>query len=718
MGPHIIQILLIEDAANAAETLSSHLLSCRKAQYNLSHTSTIEGALENLNNNAYDLVLLDLDSQGDQGIEWFEKIRKLCNNTAIIIQTSQANEKAALEAVDKGAIDYIIKEKCNPDLICRVLYYAFEGKLQEKELESRRLFEQTITGISSYLISLGSDEIDIGVIRTLQSVQNYGEVDRCHLTVFTDDGHIEKIYEYCTDDVVPRINSDTKKFIQSELPWFFEEIQGFGEVMLSSPADFPEGTEKDQQYFKYEGLKSIVAIPLIDKDSVKAFISFETVHRERKWLEDHIAILRVVGEILLNFRNSKLLEKTIIDNEKVLNTILNTIQTGILVVNKEDLNVSNCNNAACEIIKGEKEDLKGVHLEYFIPSMVDNDSGLKFDKELPQNIECQLKTLNGRELIIILSITNITIDSQAHIVICFIDITERKIVELELAQDQKLKSIGSLAAGIAHEINTPTQFISDNTRFLNDAFGDLMDLIDQYDSLKSTCSNNEDPRELIENIDRFIEDIDLSFLRDEVLESIEQSLTGLERVSSIVNAMRDYSHPEMKEKRPADINKVIMNAITVGRNEWKYSSEIITKFDPALPAVPCHSGELGQVILNMVINAVHAIEDAKQNNRYDMGEIRIATKTLDDLIEISISDNGDGIAEENVGRIFDPFYTTKDVGKGTGQGLALVRKIIIEKHGGTINLDSEIGKGTTFYLRLPVECAVQDEADINEKILA
>ena len=287
-------------------------------------------------------------------------------------------------------------------------------------------------------------------------------------------------------------------------------------------------------------------------------------------------------------------------------------------------------------------------------------------------------------------------------VITLKDITERKIIEGQLVQSQKLEAIGHLAAGIAHEINTPIQYVGDNTRFLMDAFKDLHKLLEVYDNLAEAGQSHAELQEILTNVALLKKEIDLPYLREEIPKAIKQSLEGVERVGKIVRAMKEFSHPGPKEKTPTNLNKAIENTVTVARNEWKYVSEMILDLDPDLPLVPCHPNEFNQVILNLVINAAHAIADVVGNGATNKGKITVSTRRKGDKVEISVKDTGTGIPPEIRSKIFDPFFTTKEVGKGTGQGLAIARSIVVDKHGGTIDFETEVGKGTTFTIYLPI----------------
>lgn len=281
------------------------------------------------------------------------------------------------------------------------------------------------------------------------------------------------------------------------------------------------------------------------------------------------------------------------------------------------------------------------------------------------------------------------------------DVSEQRLLEDELAQARKLESIGQLAAGIAHEINTPTQYVADNTRFLRDAFSSLDTLTRAFIELLPACRRAGVPEHQIVDLERAIEDADLDYLIEETPRAIGQSLEGLDHVAKIVSAMKEFSHPSV-EKTPTDLNRAIQSTITVATNEWKYVAEMETDFDPGLPIIPCVPGEFNQVILNMIVNAAHAIAEKQGLAGGERGRISVSTRLVDDEAEIVIEDNGTGIPEDIVGRIFDPFFTTKQVGKGTGQGLCIAHNAIVKRLGGTLSVESQIGIGTRFIIRLPV----------------
>jgi len=281
-----------------------------------------------------------------------------------------------------------------------------------------------------------------------------------------------------------------------------------------------------------------------------------------------------------------------------------------------------------------------------------------------------------------------------------LDITQQKKLEIELIQAQKLESVGRLAAGVAHEINTPVQFVADNVEFLRTSMTDVVGVIHAYRDLRRAVQSTGD----IAAAARLAEDADKAAELDYILLNaplaIDSSIEGLGRIATIVRSMKEFAHPDQSEKTFADVNQAIRSTLVIAHNEYKYVAEIETQFSD-LPPVPCYLGEINQVILNLIVNAAHAISDVVKDTA-SLGKLTIRTRLDGDEVEISISDTGTGIPEAARGKIFDPFFTTKSVGKGTGQGLAIAHSVIVKKHGGSLRFETECGRGTTFFIRLPV----------------
>ena len=292
------------------------------------------------------------------------------------------------------------------------------------------------------------------------------------------------------------------------------------------------------------------------------------------------------------------------------------------------------------------------------------------------------------------------------------DITEMTNLQRQLMQAQKLEAIGQLAAGIAHEINTPMQYVQNNVIFLEQAFTDFQAIMVALDAVT--------PDQLPAVVAAPLSQADLEFLLEEVPASVTEALDGIDRVVKIVSAMKEFSHPGNHEKSPTNLNHALENTLTVCRNEWKYVAELVTDLARDLPLVPCFPDQLNQAVLNLIINASHAVQERLKTEPNVPGRINVSTRRDGDWVEIRVSDNGCGIPEDIQQRIFEPFFTTKEVGKGTGQGLTIVHDIVVKKHGGQVYAASAPGAGATFILRLPLmesaglphlEALTPDQAD-------
>ncbi|MFB9317601.1 PAS domain-containing sensor histidine kinase [Cryptosporangium minutisporangium] len=281
------------------------------------------------------------------------------------------------------------------------------------------------------------------------------------------------------------------------------------------------------------------------------------------------------------------------------------------------------------------------------------------------------------------------------------DVTQASELERQLAQATRLEAVGQLAAGLAHEINTPVQYVSDNVLFLADSVGDMLNLVQSVATAVGAADDGAaeaDYEERCRTIRSLVGSVDLEFLKGEIPGALEQTLEGVGRVGEIVRAMKEFSHPG-QGRSDTDLNRAVETTVQVSRNEWKYIAELDLDLDPAVGMVPCYEGELKQVILNLIVNAAHAVEAARPG---EMGRIEVATRRAENEVLVSVGDNGTGMDEATRARIFDPFFTTKGVGKGTGQGLSMAHNCIVGKHGGAIEVTSEVGRGSTFTIRLPL----------------
>ncbi len=265
------------------------------------------------------------------------------------------------------------------------------------------------------------------------------------------------------------------------------------------------------------------------------------------------------------------------------------------------------------------------------------------------------------------------------------DVTDLKEAEIRLATVGKLESIGRLAAGVAHEINTPAQFVSDSIHFIREGVEELLAYAAQAQNALPATS---------------LPELDLAYLQDNLPSALDRAFVGLARVAEIVRSMKEFSHADQSNMGPVDLNRAIQSTLVIARSEYKFVADLETQL-AELPRVTCHGGQINQVVLNLVVNAAHAIADLVKGSDAK-GLIVVKTSVDGPDVVISISDTGGGIPEAIRDRIFDPFFSTKEVGRGTGQGLAIVRNIVVNGHGGSMDFHTETGKGTTFLVRLPI----------------
>ncbi|MDD4952331.1 MAG: PAS domain S-box protein [Desulfovibrionaceae bacterium] len=283
------------------------------------------------------------------------------------------------------------------------------------------------------------------------------------------------------------------------------------------------------------------------------------------------------------------------------------------------------------------------------------------------------------------------------------DMTEARLMEKKLLQAQKLESIGQLAAGIAHEINTPAQYVGSNLKFLKDVCQGINRAMTSYGRLLKELKQGAVSEEALEAADRAAEKLGFEDVAADITDAVNEALDGVGRISDIVQSVKRFAHPGHEEITPVDINAAITNTITMSRNEWKYVAEMKTDLDTSLPPAPCVPGELNQFILNLITNAAHAITEKLGDDPAAKGSIEISTRLNKGGVEIRVKDSGGGVPKDIQGRIFDPFFTTKAVGKGSGQGLSIARTQISERLGGEISFETTAGEGTTFIIRLPLQ---------------
>lgn len=384
-----------------------------------------------------------------------------------------------------------------------------------------------------------------------------------------------------------------------------------------------------------------------------------------------------------------------------LNTILDTAASAIITIDRTG-NVTNFNKAAEQIFGYDHDELIGRNVNCLMPDTITAEHDGYLHRYLQtghttiigKRREVEARRKNGKLFPALLRVNPMYIDDAIYFSGVIDDISDTKMLQNQLIQAQKLEAIGQLASGVAHEINTPIQYIGDNLSALHQNF---IDVLAYHQAIAGLI-----PETLCPQADKLAQDHDIAFILEDSPHAIRQSLEGVERVAEIVKAMKTFSHMESaRNKQAVNLHEALNSALTISRNSYKYVAKVETDYADDVDFVECYANELNQVFLNLIVNAAHAIEES----RNEAGLIRVTTRKTGDQIKIQIQDNGAGIPKPIQDKVFNLFFTTKPVGKGTGQGLSLAHRIIVEKHQGKLYFESEPGVGTTFHILLPINPA-------------
>lgn len=697
-----IKVLMIDGNVADAIELRQKLAELKNISFTVRTAATLNEGLAMQEGQRFDVVLVDSQSIQTLNTPWLTMLHAIAAETPFIVMSQTFEESQALEAVRAGAQDYFVKSRLTAAALERILLYGIERHVAQKRTSLQY-------SVSRVLAAAGTmAEAGTNLLRVLSEYIRF------------DLGHVWRKAQRSEELIcmqwwhAPGVDFAT--FITGSRALRYKKGEGLpGRVWaanapmwiadLTKEGNFPRG-----QLLGKEALRSAFAFPIRVGEETLGVMEFFAceVHEPESGLFD---LMEDIAQQVGQFMARKLAEeeKDTLTNERL--QILDSASEGIYGV---DLNgyVTFLNRSAEKMFGRTSAEVLGKKShELFHHTRPDGTAYPAEDCPVNEVLATGAERQVDNEYFWRVDGSSFAVDYSAHpvstagritgAVVCFNDITDRKRMEIELRHAQKLESVGALAAGIAHEINTPIQFIGDNTRFLQDAFRDTMKLVDQCDVVCCEVASGAVHKESVEAAKETRKKTDWDYLRTEVPRAMEQMLDGVGRVAQIVRAMKEFSHVDRSaEKIPADINKALESTLVVARNELKYVAEIETEFGE-LPPVLCHLGDLNQVFLNLLVNAAHAIGDANKKSG-EMGQIHVRTRTDGNCAEIAISDSGTGIPEGIRNKIFDPFFTTKQVGKGSGQGLALARAIVVEKHGGTLTYETEVGKGTTFYVRLPL----------------
>jgi len=663
-----LSILLVEDSLEDTELLMEHLRSAG-LQVSFLRVDTAEAMSKALANGLWDLVLSDYSLPRFNGMEALELLKHSGLDIPFILVSGTIGEDVAVFALKAGAHDFMTKGRLTR------LVPAIERELREaRDRQKRSETETSLREMQEKFTAIGEAASDAILLTD------------AHFRITFWNPMAERMFGYPADYA---LGQDLFRLVLAP--------EGHDAFMRA----YQEALHISQE----PSLGRTLELTGRNKDGWEILleISLSTVLLGGRW--NAVAILRDITQ-------RKAIEQDWMEQLHFFQTVLETLPNPVYYKDAEGRYLG-CNLAFASYAGLPKDEILGKGVDDLVPPELAQPHHMA-DREVlrergTRTYEAEVTHADGSLRTVIESKAPFfDLEGRvAGLVGTMQDITERKRDELEksrleiqLRQAQKLEAIGQLAAGIAHEINTPTQFIGDNTIFLRDTFQELLAFLAWQ---KQAFAEPEAGADLRAEWGRRMAALDLDYLLEEIPKAIDQTLDGIRRVARIVGAMKDFSHPGLDAKVHVDLNHSIESTLIISHNAWKYHAEVLTDYDATLPPVPCHPGEFNQVILNLVVNAAHAIEEAKASGKPDLkGVIRVSTRREGDDAVIRVEDNGIGIPEAIRTRIFEPFFTTKGIGKGTGQGLAIAHSAIVDKHKGRILLESEPGKGTVFTIRLPM----------------
>ena len=696
--PAICVLLFDANLAEAAD-LRAKLADSRYTAFSVSTATGVTQAIQMLETQRFDAILADADTPRGRGLATLAELRSVAPDTPIIALSSTYRETEALDLVRAGAQDYVVKSRLNAAAIERILLYCMERQRGIRRSATQNAVSRALA--ESETLAVAETEI----LRVL--------CDTCGC----DHG------QFWQFDLRSGVVALARTWTRLGGP----DTYGFGATTLRLQEGLPGiAWERGEPHWFEDltaialsgGFRSALAFPVKlggDTLGVIEIFSRDAIETD----EELLALLMNAGGQFGQFIARKLAEdeREHLMKERLL--ILDCAAEGIYGVDLSGC-ITFMNRSAAAMLQCTPADVTGRNShELFCRPSDEKRSHPLANCPIARTIATQegirskptdLRRANNTRFEAEFSVFPLVESGEMKgAVVCFNDVTDRKRMEVELRHSQKLEAVGALAAGIAHEINTPIQFVGDNTRFLQDAFRSLAALVKTYDELCGVAKSGAPIEEALERVSAARKEADWQYLETEVPKALEQALDGVNRVATLVRGMKEFSHVDRSaQKAAADLNKALESTLIVARNELKYVANIETHFSD-IPSVHCHLGDLNQVFLNLLINAAHAIADVVKGTQ-NKGIIAVRTRQDGDWIEVAISDTGTGIPEAVRDKIFDPFFTTKEVGKGTGQGLALARAIVVEKHGGTLTFETEVSKGTTFHVRLPLDSGPEDEA--------
>jgi|GEM_PF-429955 len=698
-------ILILDDEPQIRSLLTRIL---KTDGYTFADASSAEDARELMKKGSFELMLCDINLPGESGLDFARFALTEFPDTAVIMITGQDDPGSTKNAIDIGAYDYITK----PFERQRVSFSVANAlKRRELGIANRSYREDLENMVLKRTVKL--EEINAQLREEIS--------ERTHTQKVLRDS--EQKYRLLVDSIPGCVYKGFKDWSVDFIDNKVGELTGYDKTL------FDDRTLKWSDIIVDQDLESttrMVKQALKEDDAYIREYRIKTRTGKALWLQDRGQVVRneeggveYVSGVFFDTTEQKRMEDALLKSEEKYRFLVNHAGDAIFIVQDDTIKFSN--PKTMEITGYAAEELPDIPLVKLIHPE-DRDTVFEAYKKLlkgkrsPDALSFRIINKSGKEVWTQLNTTPITWEGNPATLNFLRDISalnqaeeEKKRIESQLLQTEKMASIGQLAAGVAHEINNPTGFVSSNLKTLSDYIKDIGDLSQEYRKLVAKLdqsSNAVDLGDVLEHVKRITDletEVDADFVLKDIGELIEESKSGLDRIKKIVQDLKDFAHPGEDKPKFADINQNMDSTINVVWNELKYKTEV-TKDYGSLPQVRCYPQLLNQVFVNLLVNAAQSIEER--------GEIKIRTRADDGHVEIRISDTGCGIPKEKLPRIFDPFFTTKDVGKGTGLGLNVAYNII-EKHHGKIDVKSDVGKGTTFTIRIPTEQSNAEGIDGN-----
>ncbi|MGE4298469.1 MAG: PAS domain S-box protein [Desulfovibrionaceae bacterium] len=581
-------------------------------------------------------------------------------------------------------------------------------KNAEFALQHKIGLEGLASSISSSFLNVAQGNLDRTILAALGLIGTFTDADRCFILQFDDPPSV--LHEWASLDC-PSLRGHL--LLHPLPPYWLQALRLQTFISVSLETATAKGGAEEQAFLHDTGIRSIILVPLIRRGETIGCIGIDSLHNAMPYSQDVVWLLETLGNAFSQTLEAFDTRVQLEESEERFRYLVESMSEGLGIIDTSGV-LTYANHQLCRMLGRTREDILGRTW----PAFLDEKNTALYQREIARRAKGVTDTYelvwtkpSGEKVFCLVSPTPL-FDETGTFTGSFgvyTDLTKLKLLESQLLQSQKLESIGQLAAGIAHEINTPAQYVDNNIRYLMQSCDTILSLLEQSMELAQLATAGKPTGRLGATLHRAMVEADLEMMKQELPAAFADCLDGLGRIAEIVHSVKQFSHPGIADKEMADINQAIRSTIMVSVNEWKYDASVDTVLDPSLPLVPCYTSEFNQVILNLIINATHAIKD-KEHRPGEKGQITITTSHDDAWVEVRVADNGGGIPKEIQDKVFNPFFTTKPVGKGTGQGLAISHTVIVEKHGGSISFESKDGEGTTFIVRLPIHDGMEREA--------